>query len=293
MALSGSTNQLNVMFPIVVPNMTNQVTFEGFLARAWMHNNARYLRLANHRPPQAGTQSDGPLMVESDYITIRLDPSVPFDMDRVSLGQRLIARGRVEGHDIPETIGDILRHCNLNVRIPQDIAHLTVSRPAVQIYCTYLEFHRDRAGSDSRYQKNRRPDQQMKHPYPNGHALKGSDPLPKQRRGHRIGNSPERQAGQPHDDRTREFAPSIDPPMMDASPNPKGVQPGQDVSEVADQIDAGKSTKDEQSPTVEEKSIKALQKNPSGKKAIANKASENPETTSNGKKEPKARKTVR
>jgi hypothetical protein len=284
--------QQKIIFPVVVPNMANQVAFEGFLARAWMHDNTRYLRLANHRPPQAGTQSDGPLMVESDYVTIRLDPSVPFDMARADPGLRLIARGRIEGHDIPETIGDILRHCNLNVRIPQDIAHLTVSRPAVQIYCTYLEFFRDQAGRNSQNQKSHRPSRSTNRPYPGARVgRRGGQPNRQQLAGP-AGKVADRQVNNPQGNSTLEFAPPIIPSMKDATPDPNGVQPGQDVSELADRIEASRGRKDEPSSPREEKSIKASRKNLSNKKAAAGAAPENPETTHTIRKEPKARKTA-
>ena len=61
-------------------SMVNQVTLEGYLVRAWIHEPYRYLRLANQRPPERGGQTGGRVPVESDYVTVRLDPSVPFDM---------------------------------------------------------------------------------------------------------------------------------------------------------------------------------------------------------------------
>lgn len=128
-----------ISFPIRVPNMLNQVTFEGFLARGWIYNNQRFLRLASHRAPGKGFESDGPLTVESDYVTVRLDPRVRFNLSKAHIGQRLLVYGRIEGHDIPETLGSILRHSRLNVHLPPEYANLTVSRPAVQILGTELE----------------------------------------------------------------------------------------------------------------------------------------------------------
>jgi len=126
MTLPPNPAQQKVLYPVVVPNMANQVTFEGFLARAWTHNSFRFLRVANHRAPQAGTQSDGPLTVESDYVTIRLDPSVYFDMDRVKEGHRLMIRGRIEGHDIP---GDDRRHpASLQSERQDSTGHLASDR---------------------------------------------------------------------------------------------------------------------------------------------------------------------
>ena len=133
-------------FPVfagTVPDMINQVAFEGFLARAWLHGSYRFLRLANQRLPEMGGQSDGTLMAASDYVTVRLDAGVEFDMRRAVPGLRLVVRGRVEGRDIPETLGEILQHCNLYIPLPQNISHITVTRPAVQIYCTHLEFFRE------------------------------------------------------------------------------------------------------------------------------------------------------
>ncbi len=197
MELPTNSNPQKVIFAAAVSGMANQVTFEGYLARAWTYNNHRFLRLANQRLPQEGRQSDGRLTVESDYVTVRLDPGVYFDMDRAVPGLHLVVRGRIEGHDIPETIGDILRHCNLNVRVPQDIQHITVTRPAVQIYGTSLEFRRDRS----------------------------QRPSASRERAH---------ASSPEKGTTTEGAPS-----------PDGIQPGQDVSEVAERIEAHKAQKEE------------------------------------------------
>jgi hypothetical protein len=200
-------------FPVTIPNMINQVAFEGFLARAWLHGSSRYLRLANHRPPQMGGQSDGPITVESDYVTVRLDGCVNFDMNRAVPGLHLVVRGRIEGHDIPETIGDILRHCNLNLALSQDIARVTVTRPAVQIFCTFLEFCNDRAGA-----VGNRPAKAF---------------TPKRRHDHR-----------PPDIRVRENAPEGRPVQPSPAPQESipaekaGIQPGEDLAEVASQLEA-------------------------------------------------------
>jgi hypothetical protein len=240
------------------------VTFEGFLARAWTHNNFRFLRLANHRAPQAGAQSDGPLTVESDYVTIRLDPSVYFDMDRIKEGQRLIIRGRIEGHDIPETIGDILRHCNLNVRIPQDISHLTVTRPAVQVFCTSLEYYQDKAGNgwqSGQHRKNHRQnDRQAYRPHPGDHVGKNPDHRSFH---HHPGDHVGKDSQLP-----QKVAPSPAPPMNDKIPAAKGALPGQDIAEVAAQIDACKASngKKTTAPSSEEQGEPAS-KGPFSKKA--------------------------
>jgi hypothetical protein len=248
MALPNQNLPQKIMFPGVVPNMANQATFEGFLARAWIHNGFRFLRLANQRLPQAGAQSDGPLMVESDYVTIRLDPAVYFEMNRAKEGLRLLVHGRIEGHDIPETIGDILRHCNLNVRVPQDIAHLTVSRPAVQIYCTHLEFYReDNSNSQKPWKKpgqdSRRADRRHFHGQPGGAATG-----------------------------PRSQAPITVPAasVQDGTPLEEGAQPGQDISEIAAAIDARKASRSRKaSPkaaAAQEPAAKSEKKEPKARK---------------------------
>ena len=121
-------------------SMVNQVTLEGYLVRAWIHEPYRYLRLANQRPPERGGQTGGRVPVESDYVTVRPDPSVPFDMQHATQGLHLLVRGRMEGRDIPETIGEILSHCKLHIGLPHEIASIQVSRPSVQVCCTTLEF---------------------------------------------------------------------------------------------------------------------------------------------------------
>lgn len=139
-------------------SMVNQVTLEGYLVRAWIHEPYRYLRIANQRPPELGGHTGGKVPVESDYITIRLDPSVPFDMQSATHGLHLLVHGRMEGRDIPETIGDILSHCKVHVALPREIAALQVTRPTVQVCCTTLEFRYPslpRAGQGDRYWDHR------------------------------------------------------------------------------------------------------------------------------------------
>lgn len=53
--------------------MTNQVTFEGYVVRAWTHGVDRFLRLANHRPANQGGPIPQSNMVYSDYTTVRLN----------------------------------------------------------------------------------------------------------------------------------------------------------------------------------------------------------------------------
>ncbi len=158
-----SANPQAPILPLPGANMINQVSFEGYLARAWLHNNCRFLRLANHRMPQFGGPSDGPQRTDSDYVTVRLDPSVNFDMKRATPGLHVIVRGRIEGRDIPETLADILRHCNLNLSLPVEIARVTVTRPSVQVYCTFLEFRRDKPAQDNQ-KKNTSPSQVVNPP---------------------------------------------------------------------------------------------------------------------------------
>jgi hypothetical protein len=248
MALPNIPNPQKMTYPAAVPDMANQVIFEGFLARSWVHNNCRFLRLANQRPPQAGRQSDGRLMVESDYVTVRLDPSVYFDMDRATPGLRLVARGRIEGHDIPETIGDILRHCNLNIRVPQDIQHITVSRPAVQIFCTSIEFRKDKPGIN----------QQQSYQHNKNHRHSDRPFRPTQRV-----SAPSQQPA------VNQTADAIQ--ATPAGPSKGGVQPGQDVSDIAAAIDArkGKKTAAPAKPAEE-----APKKGAAAKKAAAKKAAE-------------------
>lgn len=135
-------------------SMVNQVTLEGYLVRAWIHEPYRYLRLANQRPAERGGQTGGRVPVESDYVTVRLDPSVPFDMQHATAGLHLLVRGRMEGRDIPETIGEILAHCKMQIGLPREISSIQVSRPAVQICCTTLEYqnpHLPEAGQAGRH----------------------------------------------------------------------------------------------------------------------------------------------
>jgi len=256
-------------YPSAVPNMANQVTFEGFLVRAWSHNGYRFLRLANHRPPVAGAASDGPLTVESDYVTVRLDSSVLFDMNRANPGLRLLVRGRIEGHDIPETIGDILRHCNLNVRLPLEIAHLTVSRPAVQIFGTSLEFRRDKAAGGPRQSGG---DKHGRHLHQGNHQKS-------------LSEQPAGASREPI--RTAETV-GPEAPRMDAAPAPDGIQPGQDVSEIARAIDSRKVRKPDtkENAAVIETPRKGAAKK-AGSKATTTKA------TSAAQKETKAKKSLK
>lgn len=247
MALPTNSNPQKMSYPAAIPNMANQVVFEGFLARSWVHNNFRFLRLANQRPTQAGRQSDGRLTVESDYVTVRLDPSVYFDMGRATPGLHLVVRGRIEGHDIPETIGDILHHCNLNIRVPQDIQHITVSRPAVQIFCTSIEFRKDKPGMNQKH--SNRSNKNHRH---------GDRPF----RADQTGSIPSRQ---PTADQTASAVQA-----KPAGPSKGGVQPGQDISEVAAAIDARKGKKAAPAKPAEE----APKKGAVAKKATAKKATE-------------------
>jgi hypothetical protein len=119
--------------------MTNQTTFEGYVVRAWTHGPDRFLRLANHRPANQGGPIPQSNMVYSDYTTVRLDSSIEFDVSKCRSGMRVIVRGRIEGRDIPETIGEILIHCNMNMHLPMNIANVVVTRPSTQIFAVTLD----------------------------------------------------------------------------------------------------------------------------------------------------------
>ncbi len=119
--------------------MTNQVTFEGYVVRAWTHGLDRFLRLANHRPANQGGPIPQSNMVYSDYTTVRLDSSLEFYPDKCRPGTRVIVRGRIEGRDIPETLGEILMHCNVNLQLPTNIANVVVTRPITQIFAVTLD----------------------------------------------------------------------------------------------------------------------------------------------------------
>jgi hypothetical protein len=119
--------------------MTNQTTFEGYVVRTWTHGPDRFLRLANHRPANQGGPIPQSNMVYSDYTTVRLDSSIEFDVSKCRPGMRVVVRGRIEGRDIPETIGEILLHCNVNMHLPTNIANVVVTRPSTQIFAVTLD----------------------------------------------------------------------------------------------------------------------------------------------------------
>jgi hypothetical protein len=119
--------------------MINQTTFEGYIVRAWIHGRDRFLRLANHRPANQGGPIPESNMVYSDYTTVRLDSSIEFDVMKCRSGLRVIVRGRIEGRDIPETLGEILMHCNVNLALPMNIANVVVTRPVTQIFAVTLD----------------------------------------------------------------------------------------------------------------------------------------------------------
>lgn len=120
-------------------HMVNQVTFEGYVVRTWTHGLDRFLRLANHRPTDQGGPIPQSNMIYSDYTTVRLDPSIECDVKRCRSGTRIVVRGRIEGRDIPEMLGEILMHCNLNLQLPTNIANIVVTRPITQIYAVTLD----------------------------------------------------------------------------------------------------------------------------------------------------------
>lgn len=119
--------------------MVNQVTFEGYVVRAWNHGADRFVRLANHRPANQGGPIPQSNMVYSDYTTVRLDSSLEFDPQKCRTGTRVVVRGRIEGRDIPETLGEILMHCNVNLQLPMNIANVVVTRPITQIFAVTLD----------------------------------------------------------------------------------------------------------------------------------------------------------
>lgn len=138
--------------------MTNQTTFEGYVVRAWTHGPDRFLRLANHRPANQGGPIPQSNMVYSDYTTVRLDSSIEFDVSKCRSGMRVVVRGRIEGRDIPETIGEILIHCNMNMHLPTNIANVVVTRPSTQIFAVTLDIKQWHPGM----RFNRRDDRQQR-----------------------------------------------------------------------------------------------------------------------------------
>jgi hypothetical protein len=228
-----STPQRKNRIPALV-SMVNQVVLEGYLVRAWIHEPYRYLRLANQRPPEHGGQTGGRVPIESDYVTVRLDPSVPFDMQRATRGQCLLVRGRMEGRDIPETIGEILAHCKIHIELPLEIAAIQVSRPAVQICCTTLEFHFPHHAGNREAGSHRNRDRGREY-----EAVTELSPI------------------------DTEAAQSSAPPGTQALPaNPKdGLQPGEDAAETATQLDTKKSaSKNVTDPAPEKKPLEKLDK---------------------------------
>lgn len=88
--------------------MINQVIFEGYLVKQWEYQGQRFLRLAGHRP------QDGEGLVQSDYVTVQLDPAVTLD-PHLHVGARLVVAGRIWGRDIVETLGRVLQKADLAV----------------------------------------------------------------------------------------------------------------------------------------------------------------------------------
>jgi hypothetical protein len=146
--------------------MTNQVTFEGYVVRAWTHGLDRFLRLANHRPANQGGPIPQSNMVYSDYTTVRLDSSIEFEAEKCRPGTRVVVRGRIEGRDIPETIGEILMHCNVNLQLPTNIANVVVTRPITQIYAVTLDIKQWRPDVRPGRRDNRRQGSRNHRPAP-------------------------------------------------------------------------------------------------------------------------------
>jgi len=105
--------------------MLNQITIEGYLVRSWEYKGRRYMRLANHRPELEG--------VVSDYFTVQVDPSLPFDPIRLKPGRLLSVTGRLTGRDILEPLGRIVAKSGLTVELPAEISAKMIVRPTVEI----------------------------------------------------------------------------------------------------------------------------------------------------------------
>ncbi len=146
--------------------MTNQVTFEGYVVRAWTHGLDRFVRLANHRPANQGGPIPQSNMVYSDYTTVRLDSSLEFDAEKCRPGTRVVIRGRIEGRDIPETLGEILMHCNVNLQLPMNIANVIVTRPITQIFAVTLDIKQWHPGARHGRREDRRQRSGDRHPAP-------------------------------------------------------------------------------------------------------------------------------
>jgi len=112
--------------------MINQVIFEGYLVKQWEHQDQRFLRLAGHRP------QDGDGLVQSDYVTVQLDPAVTLD-PHLRVGTRLVVAGRIWGRDIVETLGRVLQKADLAVDLAPALENLAIRRPTVQIAAAQVE----------------------------------------------------------------------------------------------------------------------------------------------------------
>lgn len=114
--------------------MINQVIFEGYLIKSWEFQEQRYLRLAGHRTPEAGSS-----LVQSDYVTVQLEAGLKVDPRLLKQGTRMVVTGKIWGRDIVETLGRILQKADLAVDLPQALDNLVIHRPSVQILAAQLE----------------------------------------------------------------------------------------------------------------------------------------------------------
>jgi hypothetical protein len=112
--------------------MINQVSFEGFLTRAWEYREQRFMRLANHRPGENGKTL-------SDYVTVQIDPSLDFDPQRVKIGRLLRVTGRIVGRDIIEPLKMVVEKSHEGVELPGELSTLVIRRPTVQILATQVK----------------------------------------------------------------------------------------------------------------------------------------------------------
>jgi hypothetical protein len=112
--------------------MINQVDFEGYLTRAWEYREQRYMRLANHRPNEAGQSA-------SDYITVRIDSALEFDPRRLKVGHLLRVTGRIIGRDIVEPLKLVVGKSHDGVELPGELSNLVIRRPTVQILATQVK----------------------------------------------------------------------------------------------------------------------------------------------------------
>lgn len=115
--------------------MLNQVTIEGYLTRTWEYRGRRYLRLANHRPELQG--------LVSDYLTVQVDPSLPYDPGQMKPGRLVQVSGRLTGRDILEPLGSVVAKSGLTVDLPAEAANKMLVRPTVEVMATSVKVLKD------------------------------------------------------------------------------------------------------------------------------------------------------